>query len=197
MSPRRGPTPRLTDWLTDWLTVSRNVTLTLTLTLTWERGLLNAGQFGFRARHSTILQCMRLTDHVTPNFNNKMSRAAVFLDIVEAFDTTWHSGLLCKLLKLEFSTSLIKLISSFLSQCKFSVSEEGEMSTPREMQAGVPQTSVLSPTLHNMYIRDDPQIYGVHLALFPDDTCLYATDCKEGFVVRKLQRDRLQGGFCC
>jgi hypothetical protein len=52
-----------------------------------ERGLLNASQFGFRARHSTTLQCMRLTDHVTLNFNNKMSTAAVFLDIEKAFDT--------------------------------------------------------------------------------------------------------------
>jgi hypothetical protein len=46
-----------------------------------ERGLLNASQFGFRARHSTTLQCMRLADHITLNFNNKMSTAAVFLDI--------------------------------------------------------------------------------------------------------------------
>jgi hypothetical protein len=59
-----------------------------------ERDLLNASQFGFRARHSTTLQCMKLTDHVTLNFNNKMSTAAVFLDIEKAFDTTWHSGLL-------------------------------------------------------------------------------------------------------
>jgi hypothetical protein len=59
-----------------------------------ERGLLNAKQFGFRARHSTTLKCMRLTDHVTLNFNNKMSTAAVFLDIEKAFDTTWHHGLL-------------------------------------------------------------------------------------------------------
>jgi hypothetical protein len=54
-----------------------------------ERGLLNANQFGFRARHST-LHCMRLTDHVTLNFNNKMSTAAVFLDIEKACDTTWN-----------------------------------------------------------------------------------------------------------
>jgi hypothetical protein len=59
-----------------------------------ERGLLNARQFGFRERHSTTLQYMRLMDHVTLNFNNKMSTAAMFLDIEKAFDTKWHSGLL-------------------------------------------------------------------------------------------------------
>jgi hypothetical protein len=63
---------------------------------------------------------MRLTDHVTLNFNNNMSTAAVFLDIEKAFDTTWHFGLLYKLSKLEFSTSLIRLIGSFLSKRKFS-----------------------------------------------------------------------------
>jgi hypothetical protein len=60
------------------------------------------------------------------------------------------SGLLYKLSKLEFSTNLIKLLGSFLSQRKFRVSVEGEMSTQRVMQAEVPQGSVLSPTLFNM-----------------------------------------------
>jgi hypothetical protein len=78
-----------------------------------EKDLLNAGQFGFRAYHSTTLQCMRLTDHVTLNFN--MYTAAVFLDIEKAFYTTWYNGLLYKLSKMNFSASLIKLVSSFLS----------------------------------------------------------------------------------
>jgi hypothetical protein len=131
---------------------------------------------------------MRLADHVTLHFNNKMSTAAVFLDIEKAFDTTWHTGLLYKLGKMEFSINLIKLISSFLSQRKFRVSVEGELSTPRYMEAGVPQGSVLSPTLYNLYINDTPQATNLHLALFADDTCLYATDRKEGYIVRKLQR---------
>jgi hypothetical protein len=59
-----------------------------------ENNLLNASQFGFRASHSTTLQCMRLADHVTLNFNSNMSTAAVFLDIEKAFDTTWHPGFL-------------------------------------------------------------------------------------------------------
>jgi hypothetical protein len=71
-----------------------------------DRGLLNASLFGFRACHSTTLQCLRLADHVTLNFNNNISAAAVFLDIGKASDITWHTGLLYKLSELEFSTSL-------------------------------------------------------------------------------------------
>jgi hypothetical protein len=56
------------------------------------------------------------------------------------------------------------------------------------MQAGVTQGSVLSPTLYNLYINDMPQAYSVNLALFADDTCLYATERKEGIVLRKIQR---------
>jgi hypothetical protein len=125
---------------------------------------------------------MRLVDHVTLNFNNEMSTAAVFLDIGKAFDNTWLPGfLLYKLLKLNFSTRIIKLISSFLLQRKFRVSVECEMSMARCMQAGVPQGSILFPTLYN-------KIIGVNLALFVDDTCLYATERKECYVLRKVQR---------
>jgi hypothetical protein len=39
-----------------------------------------------------------------------------------------------------------------------------------------------------MNINNAPQTQGIHLALFADDTCPYATDHKEGFIVGKLQR---------
>jgi hypothetical protein len=91
----------------------------------------------------------------TLHFNNNLSTPTVFLDIEKAFDTSWHLGLLYKLAKLQFSK--IMLISSFLSQRKFRVSVEGEISTPRYMQAGVPQGSVLSSTLYNLYIKNTPK----------------------------------------
>jgi hypothetical protein len=81
--------------------------------------LLNASQFGFRARYSTTLQYMRLTDHITLNLNNDMSTAAVFLDIEKASNTTWHSGLLYKMSKLQFPANLIKLTNSYLANRKF------------------------------------------------------------------------------
>jgi hypothetical protein len=56
------------------------------------------------------------------------------------------------------------------------------------MQAGVSQASVLSSTLYNLYVNDTSQTSSVNLALFADDTCLYATDRKEGYVFGKIQR---------
>jgi hypothetical protein len=100
------------------------------------------------------------------------------LDIEKAFHTTRHFGVLYKLSELKFSLSLIKLISSFLSQRKFRVSVEGEMFTSGEIQERVPHCAV----------NDTPQTPGVYLGLFADDTCIYATDSKEGYVLRKLQR---------
>jgi hypothetical protein len=40
-------------------------------------GLLSAIQFGFCVSHSMILQCMRLLDHISLNFNNNMSMVVV------------------------------------------------------------------------------------------------------------------------
>jgi hypothetical protein len=51
-----------------------------------QRNLLNASQFGFRARHCTTLQCMRLVDHVTLHFNNNMSTAANYMEIAHTDD---------------------------------------------------------------------------------------------------------------
>jgi hypothetical protein len=130
---------------------------------------------------------MRLADHVALNFNNKMSTAAVFLDIEKAFDTTWHPGLLYKISELNFSTNLIKLISSFLSQWKFSLGWSRNVYA-KDTQELVPQGSILFSTLYNLYKNDTPQTSSVNLALFEDDTCLYATESKEGYVLRKDQR---------
>jgi hypothetical protein len=133
---------------------------------------------------------MRLTDHVSLNFN--ISTAAIFFDIEKAFDITWCPGLLYKLSELQFSANLIKLISPFLTNRNFRVAVEGELFMPRKIQAEVPQGSVLALTLYNLYINDVRLTPGVQLALITDDTCIYATERKEGYVLRNSNTDLLQ-----
>jgi hypothetical protein len=153
---------------------------------TEERGVFNASQSGFCARHSMTLQCMRPVDHVTSDFNNKMYMAAVFLDIEKAFDTTWHLGLLYELSRLKFSISLIKFISSFSEKIQESQSKVKCLCQGIHKQG---YHKVLScPPHYTVYTNDMPQISGVYVGLFADDTCIYATDHKEGYVLRKLQQ---------
>jgi hypothetical protein len=147
-----------------------------------ERACTSTSQFGFRARHST--------DRVTLNFNNNMSMDAVFLDIEKVFNTTWHLGLLYKLSELKFSISLIKVISTFLSQRNFRVSVEGEIFTPNDIQTGVQQGSVLSP--HNVQHMRPKHLVSISVSLLMTPVYIYiyiyiyATDSKKGYVLRKL-----------
>jgi hypothetical protein len=91
--------------------------------------------------------------------------------------------------ELKFSTCLIKLIASFLTDRKFKDLVEGKFSTPRKIEAGVPQSSVLAPILYSLYINDVPASPGTLLALFADDTYIYATEKHERCVLCKLQRE--------
>jgi hypothetical protein len=130
---------------------------------------------------------MRHTNQVILNFNNNLSTAAVLLDIEKTFAETWHFGLLYKLSTLKFSINLIKPIGSFVSHRKFRVSVESELSTPRNTQASVPLESVLFRALYILYINDTPQTPGVYLGLLSDDFCMYETDRKRCYSIRKLQ----------
>jgi hypothetical protein len=71
---------------------SQKVSLKVVQRNTEKRNLLNASKFGFYACHNMTLPCMRPVDHLTLNYNNKMSMTSVFLDIQKAFNTTWHPG---------------------------------------------------------------------------------------------------------
>jgi hypothetical protein len=95
---------------------------------------------------------MRSADHVTLHFSNIMSTAIVFLDTEKAFETTWHSGLLNVLPELEFSTSLIKPIASFLTDRIFKVLVESGFSNPRKVAADLSQGSILGPIVQYICI---------------------------------------------
>jgi hypothetical protein len=87
--------------------------------------------------------------------------------------------LLYKLAELKFSISLTKLITSFLSQTKFGVSVESEISAKGYISRGATRFCPVPHILQYIYINDMPQTSGVHQGLFADDTCIYATDRKK------------------
>ncbi|KAL4132606.1 hypothetical protein QTP88_009730 [Uroleucon formosanum] len=127
-------------------------------------------QFGFRNKHSALHQVHRIVDNIASSLERKYFCSAVFLDVAQAFDRVWHKGLLYKTRFLPAPLYLI--INSFLSNRTFQVRCDDVLSETHSAKAGVPQGSILAPTLYNIYTSDIPHSHLTSLATFADDTCI-------------------------
>lgn len=135
-------------------------------------------QMGFRKKHSTTDQLVRIANLATVNKAKGRDSLLVCLDIEQAFDSVWHEGLLLKLAHLSPNPPLICIIKSFLQNRTFHVVSKFASSSPRPSSAGVPQGSVLSPTLFSLYTHDIPSPPASppsHLAIYADDVAVLST----------------------
>ena len=71
-------------------------------------------------------------------------------------------------------SQIFSLISSFLSNRRLRVVLDGKSSEEYRVNAGVPQGSILGPTLFLLYINDLPDDVICDIAICADDTTLYS-----------------------
>ena len=152
-------------------------------------GLLSPQQFGFRSNASTedaLNSIIAYIKNNSPHFRT----ALVTKDVQKAFDTVWHTGLIYKICN-NFNLPLItqKLLCSFLAERQTNIRHMGNFSAFFSPQAGVPQGSVLSPTLYNMYTADLPSP-----TYYDSLTIQYADDVTQLARARNLDRltDKIQ-----
>lgn len=128
-------------------------------------------QSGFRASYSTLDALTRLETAARLALIQDDSLVVVFIDITQAFDSVWHHGLLHKLHSFGLTGNLPKFIQNFLENRKTSVRLGNIISPPYAVNVGVPQGSVISPTLFNIMIN------GIIQNSTEIDYSLYADDC--------------------
>ena len=154
-------------------------------------GFLSEHQSGFRSGDSCISQLLSITHEIYLSFdaNPSLETRGVFLDISEAFDMVWHKGLLHKLKTYGIGGSLFDLIENYLKDRKQRVVLNGQSSPWLNIEAGVPQGSVLGPLFFLIYINDLSDNLSTTVKLFADDTSIFSTVYNAEESSEKLNND--------
>ena len=136
------------------------------------KGYFYRFQSGFRSGDSTVMQLSYIVHKIYKALEKGREVRAVFLDISKAFDRVWHRGLLAKLKSLGVNGPMLIWFESYLSDRKQRVVIDGECSDWQNIQAGIPQGSVLGPLLFLIYINDIVNNISTECFLFADDSLL-------------------------
>ncbi|CAG7729988.1 unnamed protein product, partial [Allacma fusca] len=131
-------------------------------------------QTGFRPGKSCTSQVLSLTQHIEDGFEQRKVTGAVFVDLTAAFDTVCHWLLWYKIYELTKHYKFTEIITTLLKDRRFYVTLDGKNSTWRKQKNGLPQGSVLSPILFNIYTNNQPIGGPAHHFLYADDLALTA-----------------------
>ena len=120
--------------------------------------ILRTEQHGFRHGRSTGEAILRLVEHASLSFakQGKMPTIACFFDMQKAFDSVWHEALLFRLIKYKLPRHIINIIKSYLSNRTAQAKINRKLSNNISITAGVPQGSILAPTLYITFINKFP-----------------------------------------
>ncbi|XP_053385699.1 uncharacterized protein LOC123536047 [Mercenaria mercenaria] len=146
-------------------------------------------QEAYRKNRSCINAVGRMVQNLQlEKADNKVSVVAV-LDYESCFERVWRSGLLFKAREKGIKGRLWLYLYNYLCNRKFYITVNGEKSRDCVSKVGIPQGSVLSPFLCNIYTSDAMTNVTSKHTEFADDSSMWESglDIKE--VIQKLNKD--------
>ena len=129
-------------------------------------------QHGFRSKRSCTAQFIAFID-LSRQMESGVQSDVIVMDFSKAFDKVSHNKLCHKLHHYGIGGTTNRWIQNFLEGRTQCVVLEGASSNKVPVLSGVPQGSVLGPSLFLFYINDLPEGLTSTVRLFADDTILY------------------------
>jgi hypothetical protein len=156
-----------------------------------ENKLIRESQHGFMPDRSCASNLVEFMDKVTKAVDEGKSVDIFYLDFAKAFDKVPRQRLVKKLNAKGVHGKAVRWIKNWLSERTQTVFIRGESSRPCPVESGVPQGTVLGPTLFTVFIDDlDLEVIREMLNVWMNK---FADDTKGGKVIESIQdKENLQ-----
>ena len=126
-------------------------------------------QASFRPGKSCTSQLLNLTQHIEDGYQRGMITGAAFVDLSAAYDAVNHRILIQKLYNTTQDSQLCRVFQNMLFNRRLYMELNNERSRWRKQKNGLPQGSVLSSILFNIYTNDQPIHDGTRNFIYADD----------------------------
>ena len=145
--------------------------------------ILSSNMSGFLKGH-------KLTDDWRSAIDEKKEMGVIAIDLSKAFDCICHNLLLAKVKAYGVQEPALQLLRSYLHGRKQRVICNNKCSSWSMVRCGVPQGSLLSPLLFNIFMNDINETVTVSsLRLYADDTTQYTADYSPVVLQHLLNHD--------